>query len=456
MFALRNLFDVVSPLFTRSPVATPPLAPVILAVGSSKSITKLDTRLAHAVALSSLIDLDSPTLPLQPASSSLRLVLATHSGPPSARKYQSHPIPTFFIDTSFLAPLTSSHLESLHHIAHLPQSIESLLILTPGLHDHYYGSPSEIAKAAARKAARKVAEKKERKAQRKLRKEAERIERIELEMERVERVAERVARRKERLLRQAARKLSLKGEEKKKIDMRPPLNEGLSLLNLPDELLSNIAHELAPLGGRKAQFLRLVNHRLRRTASPILFSAILIPDQPLEHNDELLAALLDDEHEIRDTAISVVYHFRADGSCVAALALGTLVKVERVVLRGLDIDVEIPLAVKKALARLPRLSHLALGNLMTRASTDDTLLSKYATNVRHLTIEMVSGSGTLYQWNARALVPPPNNVQVLDVSDCDAPDRAAGMFMMLDACRLTVQHAILEWSGGIISFNVLS
>ncbi|KAK4691470.1 hypothetical protein P7C70_g9341, partial [Phenoliferia sp. Uapishka_3] len=182
MFALRNLVNVVSPLFTQSRVAIPPPAPSILAVGSSKSITKLDTRIAHPVALSSLIDLDSPTLPLRPASDSLRLLQATHSGPQSAREHQSHPIPTIIIDASCFIPLADSHLEDLHYTTHLPQSTLNLLVPTPGVHDRYYGSSEEVAKAAVRKAARKArklekAKKEAAKKEKEVRKEARREER---------------------------------------------------------------------------------------------------------------------------------------------------------------------------------------------------------------------------------------------------------------------------------------
>ncbi|KAK4701501.1 hypothetical protein P7C70_g4729, partial [Phenoliferia sp. Uapishka_3] len=190
MFTLRNLVDVVSPLFTRSPAATQLPPPKTLSVGTSHSTTEVDNLIAQAVALSPLINLDSPTLPLQPASNSLHLLQATHSRPESACEYHSHNIPTIAIDTSFLslAPLIEPHLEHRHYTASLPQPTLNLLVPTPGVHDHFYGSPEEVAKAAARKAARKArklerAEEEAARKQKEARREAERKER-----ERVERV----------------------------------------------------------------------------------------------------------------------------------------------------------------------------------------------------------------------------------------------------------------------------
>ncbi|KAK4701508.1 hypothetical protein P7C70_g4722, partial [Phenoliferia sp. Uapishka_3] len=227
-----------------------------------------------------------------------------------------------------------------------------------------------------------------------------------------------------------------------------------SLLGLPHELVSQIIRHVAPLGGRKAEHLRLVNRHISTVASPILFSSLIIPDKPLNELDELLSAIFDNRLGIRKAATSLKYELHAEAFTLPALAIAKLLNIERLSLHS-STGQEVPDVVQNALARLPRLSTLKLSNLSLNPrdpapswdSPELPLLGRCTSGVKHLILDRhVDGCG-LYAVRtalANAFAFRRNEVEILEVY----LNNAVLIYQHLNACRWKARHIVLEWSGG--------
>ncbi|KAL8277141.1 hypothetical protein RQP46_010469 [Phenoliferia psychrophenolica] len=132
-----------------------------------------------------------------------------------------------------------------------------------------------------------------------------------------------------------------------------------SLLTLPNELLLQIAMEVAPTGGRAAANLRLVCHRLEELVSPIVWSALSFSAKSERRLDALQAALLRNPLLGAHTT-SVKVSIRKGGHEVTALILANLPILKQLHLLGLHGP--IPAAIFAIIPSL-KLSSLSLENI---------------------------------------------------------------------------------------------
>ncbi|KAK4699205.1 hypothetical protein P7C70_g7060, partial [Phenoliferia sp. Uapishka_3] len=162
------------------------------------------------------------------------------------------------------------------------------------------------------------------------------------------------------------------------------------LLELPNELIAQIAWEVAPLGGGRVGNLRLVNSRICTIASPILFSSIQLTEATQRGYNSLESAIRNDQMGVRKAATSIRYDILAEKPLPV---LGALVNIERVSLTISPYGSSIPPVVRDSFFELPRLHVLALKGLRIPANDCRTFIEEYAPGVRHLILDGVKGPG---------------------------------------------------------------
>ncbi|KAK4694669.1 hypothetical protein P7C70_g8695, partial [Phenoliferia sp. Uapishka_3] len=232
------------------------------------------------------------------------------------------------------------------------------------------------------------------------------------------------------------------------------------LLSLPVELITQIISEVAPLGGRKAAHLRLVNRRISRIASPILFASLLFEHPSPDEHDALFSAIFENRLGIREAVTSIRYEVVGATAKrtyeLPAVALATLVNLERVSLSATSDDIDVPQVIEKALRQLPRLSKLELFNFSVQARRelfeppdDNTLMArctlKRTSNVRHVILNHVKGNGVFASVDEGGFISTPaNGVEILEVDFL----RGSDIFPLIYACKDTVRHITLKWEGG--------
>ncbi|KAK4699181.1 superoxide dismutase, Fe-Mn family, partial [Phenoliferia sp. Uapishka_3] len=231
-----------------------------------------------------------------------------------------------------------------------------------------------------------------------------------------------------------------------------------SLLDLPDELLTNIVQEVAPLGGWKAHNCRLVCRRLCVVATPVTFASIQIPTQHADPDDAFFACLLGNGHDIKACATSIAYHILpGDNRATPAAAIKSLVNLRRVSLSSPFTShhdrVELSDAVEHALTTLPHLDTLAISsvNVKLRPWEGGSLLAR-CPRVRNLALEATNDDG-VYSYLRVGSGPvefrfPPNGVETLEIYH---PGVMTGSYQTryimnaLYSCAKTVREIVLEW-----------
>ncbi|KAK4701321.1 hypothetical protein P7C70_g4912, partial [Phenoliferia sp. Uapishka_3] len=224
------------------------------------------------------------------------------------------------------------------------------------------------------------------------------------------------------------------------------------LLDLPDETLASIARAVAPLGGRKAQNLRLVNRRLSTIATPIFFASIAIPDQTSPEYDELFGSLFANRRGIKVAATSLAYRLSPDGKdFTPAAGLGFLANLQRLSLSAVHKQ-ELPTIIGEALVQLPQLHTLSLANLhiSRKAYPIGTLLGRCRSQVEHLVLNRTAGDGVFghREKDDTTVYLPHVAPQVLEVYN---PQVAKGrletryIVFALFACCESARHIVLEW-----------
>ncbi|KAK4699494.1 hypothetical protein P7C70_g6763, partial [Phenoliferia sp. Uapishka_3] len=223
---------------------------------------------------------------------------------------------------------------------------------------------------------------------------------------------------------------------------------GKSFLSLPSELITKIACEVAPLGGSKVGSLRLVNRQISAITSPILFSAISIPGKALNKIDELLASIFENDLGIREAATSISLEVSKDSRLsLPTAAVATLVNVTRASIAPLSGAIHLPTLVEKALSRLPKLAVLAISNVTVKVTPKNTLLERCAPRVTHLILSNVFGDGLLCtSAQAGKLTHPPNIVESIELY-YRRSSSSRDIFLKLWACKSTVRHIVMEWTG---------
>ncbi|KAK4701122.1 hypothetical protein P7C70_g5115, partial [Phenoliferia sp. Uapishka_3] len=230
----------------------------------------------------------------------------------------------------------------------------------------------------------------------------------------------------------------------------------ICLLDLPDEMLAKIMSGVAPLGGRKVHALRLVNRRLSTVASSVFFASVNIPRASLDDNDDLFALLLENRYNIRETATSITYSLHGNGlQSTPAAAIKSLGNLSRVLLMGPPRGNahDLPDVVQQALSSQPKLHTLSLANFWFPVGphTEGTLLTRCGSQVRHLTLDNISGDG-LYAHMAQdppeLMCLPENGVQVLEVyhpRELTGSGETRQILLALYTCRKSVREINLEW-----------
>ncbi|KAK4698911.1 hypothetical protein P7C70_g7358, partial [Phenoliferia sp. Uapishka_3] len=239
-------------------------------------------------------------------------------------------------------------------------------------------------------------------------------------------------------------------------DLSVPRAPAKGLLDLPHELLTTIVREIAPLGGWKAQELRLVNRHLAAIATPIVFASLIIPDGEWSENDELFAALFVNRKGIREAATSLTYELYDDGeSATGAAALEALPNLRRIHL-STSCEVTLPEVVRESLVRATRLHTLCLTDIRVDAQPygDGSLLTACKDRVRHLILNRTSGDGVFAseaQNDPDMIQPQPSNVEVLEVYNPEGPDSIGSaetryIVLTLYTYGRNARHITLEWN----------
>ncbi|KAL8277140.1 hypothetical protein RQP46_010468 [Phenoliferia psychrophenolica] len=143
-----------------------------------------------------------------------------------------------------------------------------------------------------------------------------------------------------------------------------------SLLSLPNELLLQIASEIAPLGGKEAANLRLVCHRLDALVSPIVWSALSFSAQSERRLGGLQAAFFRNPLSGAFTT-SVKISIKKGANEVTTAILATLPLLKRLHLCGLHGDGPIPAAIFDLIPSL-RLTSLTLEHIVVESHGDFT------------------------------------------------------------------------------------
>ncbi|KAK4702794.1 hypothetical protein P7C70_g3428, partial [Phenoliferia sp. Uapishka_3] len=228
------------------------------------------------------------------------------------------------------------------------------------------------------------------------------------------------------------------------------------LLDLPNEILASIVREVAPLGGRKAQNVRLVNHHLSTVATPIFFASISIPKQSSDEYDQFLASLLTNRHNINKTARSLAYHLHLDKHAAPAGIIESLGDLERVSLLASSDDSSLPTVLDEALAGQSQLHTLSLSRFQIDIQPYPAvpLLERCKLALRHLILDRMSGDGVIGK-RAEAtstsitLSKGRSSVKVLEVYNPTAgigDGETRYVVMAIYAFRHSVLDIVIEWN----------
>ncbi|KAK4700657.1 hypothetical protein P7C70_g5585, partial [Phenoliferia sp. Uapishka_3] len=156
--AVSSFFGVDSPTARRRPAKA-----TSKRLRSSQSSATSSTAILspqiddHAAAVSAFFDVDSPASHRRPACATPRSRQSSRRSSPSSTATSS---PKIVVDTSFLAPLSADHLDTLSSPPRAPQWTQDLPISATQLHPRYFESLQELEMAMKKRAERK--EKKER------------------------------------------------------------------------------------------------------------------------------------------------------------------------------------------------------------------------------------------------------------------------------------------------------
>ncbi|KAL8277139.1 hypothetical protein RQP46_010467 [Phenoliferia psychrophenolica] len=112
-----------------------------------------------------------------------------------------------------------------------------------------------------------------------------------------------------------------------------------SLLTLPNELLWQIASEVAPLGGKKASNLRLVCQRLADITSPMVLGSLEVPAVLTLGNAQVAALLLPPLSGVGAHTTSVKINLGFFGSEIHTLFLQSLPSIQQLHLVGAHVPV---------------------------------------------------------------------------------------------------------------------